>query len=157
MRRPGKFYGPMVELSRLQSELNRLFATFVESNQGAAATATSWDPNVDVMDDGQKLRVLIEVPGVDAEDVTVTVRGRVLTVRGTKKGRTRTREGIRFFCMERYFGGFVKSVSLPRAVNTHQAHTVLKDGLLEILLPQVPDQREREYEIPVRAEEEHRE
>jgi HSP20 family protein len=147
----------MVELSRLQSELNRLFATFVESNQGAGATATSWDPNVDVMDDGQKLRVLIEVPGVDAEDVTVTVRGRVLTVRGTKKGRTRTREGIRFFCMERYFGGFVKSVSLPRAVNTHQARTVLKDGLLEILLPQVPDQREREYEIPVRAEEEHRE
>jgi HSP20 family protein len=116
MRRAGKFYGPMVELSRLQSELNRLFATFVETNQGAGAAATAWDPNVDVMDDGQKLRVLIEVPGIDAEDVRVTVRGRVLTVRGTKKGRTRTREGIRFFCMERYFGGFVKSVALPRAV-----------------------------------------
>src|SRR5207253_4701316 len=77
MRRSGKFYGPMVELSRLQSELNRLFATFVETNQ-AGATATSWDPNVDVMDDGQKLRVLIEVPGVDPEDVRVMVRGRVL-------------------------------------------------------------------------------
>lgn len=153
MRRSGKFYGPMVELSRLQSELNRLFATFVESNQ-AGATATSWDPNVDVMDDGQKLRVLIEVPGVDAEDVRVMVRGRVLTVRGTKKGRTRTRGGIRFFCMERYFGGFVKSVALPRAVNTHQARTLLKDGLLEIVLPHVPDQREREYEIAVRADEE---
>lgn len=156
MRRSGKFYGPMVELSRLQSELNRLFATFVETNQ-AGATATSWDPNVDVMDDGQKLRVLIEVPGVDAEDVRVMVRGRVLTVRGTKKGRTRTRGGIRFFCMERYFGGFVKSVALPRAVNTHQARTLLKDGLLEIVLPHVPDQREREYEIPVRADEERKE
>lgn len=157
MRRSGKFYGPMVELSRLQSELNRLFATFVETNQGAGATATSWDPNVDVMDDGQKLRVLIEVPGVDPEDVRITVRGRVLTVRGTKKGRTRTRGGIRFFCMERYFGGFVKSVPLPRAVNTHQAKTLMRDGLLEIVLPHVPDQREREYEIPVRADEERRE
>jgi HSP20 family protein len=156
MRRSGKFYGPMVELSRLQSELNRLFATFVETNQ-AGATATSWDPNVDVMDDGQKLRVLIEVPGVDPEDVRVMVRGRVLTVRGTKKGRTRTRGGIRFFCMERYFGGFVKSVALPRAVNTHQARTMLKDGLLEIVLPHVPDQREREYEIPVQGDEERRE
>jgi HSP20 family protein len=156
MRRSGKFYGPMVELSRLQSELNRLFATFVETNQ-TGATATSWDPNVDVMDDGQKLRVLIEVPGVDAEDVRVMVRGRVLTVRGTKKGRTRTRGGIRFFCMERYFGGFVKSVALPRAVNTHQARTLMRDGLLEIVLPHVPDQREREYEIPVRAEEERKE
>ncbi len=157
MRRSGKFYGPMVELSRLQSELNRLFATFVESNQGAAASATSWDPNVDVMDDGQKLRILIEVPGVDAEDVRVTVRGRVLTVRGTKRGRTRSREGIRFFCMERYFGGFVKSVALPRAVNTHQAKTLLREGLLEIVLPHVPDQREKETEIPVIAEEERRE
>lgn len=157
MRRAGKFYGPMVELSRLQSELNRLFATFVESNQGAGAAATAWDPNVDVMDDGQKLRVLIELPGIDPEDVRVTVRGRVLTVRGTKKGRTRTREGIRFFCMERYFGGFAKSVALPRAVNTHQARTLLKDGLLEIVLPHVPDQREREYEIPVRGDEERRE
>jgi HSP20 family protein len=146
----------MVELSRLQSELNRLFATFVETNQ-AGASATSWDPNVDVMDDGQKLRVLIEVPGVDAEDVRVMIRGRVLTVRGTKKGRTRTRGGIRFFCMERYFGGFVKSVPLPRAVNTHQARTLLKDGLLEIVLPHVPDQREREYEIAVRADEERKE
>jgi HSP20 family protein len=147
----------MVELSRLQSELNRLFATFVETNQGAGAAATAWDPNVDVMDDGKQLRVLIECPGIDAEDVRVTVRGRVLTVRGTKKGRTRTREGIRFFCMERYFGGFVKSVALPRAVNTHQARTSLKDGLLEIVLPHVPDQREREYEIPVKATEEPRE
>jgi HSP20 family molecular chaperone IbpA len=56
--------------------------------------------------------------------------------------------------MERYFGGFVKSVALPRAVNTHQARTLLKDGLLEIVLPHVPDQREREYEIPVKADEE---
>lgn len=157
MRRSGKFYGPMVELSRLQSELNRLFATFVETNQGGGATATSWDPNVDVMDDGQKLRVLIEVPGVDAEDVKVTVRARVLTVRGTKKGRTRNREGIRFSCIERYFGGFVKSVALPRAVNTHQARCLLKEGLLEIVLPHVPDQREREFEISVKAEEERRE
>ncbi len=85
MRRAGKFYGPMVELSRLQSELNRLFASFVESNQGAGAAATAWDPNVDVMDDGQKLRVLIEIPGVDAEDVRITVRGRVLTVRGRRR------------------------------------------------------------------------
>src|SRR6476659_406674 len=157
MRRAGKFYGPMVELSRLQSELNRLFASFVESNQGAGAAATAWDPNVDGMDDGERLRLLIEIPGVDAEDVRITVRGRVLTVRGTKKGRTRTRGGIRFFCMERYFGGFVKSVALPRAVNTHQARTLLKDGLLEIVLSHVPDQREREFEIPVRAEEERKE
>lgn len=150
VKRSTKFYGPMIELSRLQGELNRLFSAFVETNKGVGAPASGWDPNVDLLEDNDKIRVLIELPGVEAEDLKVTVRGRVLTIRGTKKGRIRTREGIRFFCMERYFGTFVKSISLPRAVNTHQARTQLQDGLLEIVLPRVPDQREKEYELPVK-------
>src|SRR5262245_2035188 len=153
VKRTAKFYGPMVELSRLQSELNRMFAAFVENNNRTGAPASSWDPNVDVLDDGEMIRVLVELPGVDAADVKVTIRGRVLMVRGNKKGRIRSREGLRFFCMERYFGGFVKSVALPRPVNSHLARTAMRHGLLEIFLPRVPDMREKEIEIPVAAAE----
>ena len=154
MRRLTRFYGPLVELSRLQSELNRLFSLFVESNK-SVTSGSSWDPNVDILDDGQNVRVLIELPGIEAEDVTLTIRGRVLTARGSKRGRIRTREGIRFFCMERYFGAFVKSVPLPRPVNTHRAVAKLKNGVLEIVFPRVPDQREKELAINVvRSEEE---
>jgi HSP20 family protein len=143
----------LVELSRLQSELNRLFSLFVENNK-AASSGSSWDPNVDLLDDGQNVRVLIELPGIEAEDVAITVRGRVLTVRGNKKGRIRSHEGIRFFCMERYFGGFIKSIPLPGPVNTHRATTKLKDGLLEVSFPRVNDQRERELNIAVISAEE---
>jgi HSP20 family protein len=154
MRRPTRFYGPLVELSRLQSELNRLFSLFVESNK-SVSSGSSWDPNVDILDDGEKVRVLIELPGIEAEDVTLTIRGRVLMARGSKRGRIRSREGIRFFCMERYFGSFVKSVPLPRPVNTHRAVAKLKNGVLEIVFPRVPDQREKELAINVvRSEEE---
>jgi HSP20 family protein len=153
MRRLPKFYGPLVELSRLQSELNRLFSLFVESNK-SVTSGSRWDPNVDILDDGEKIRVLIELPGIEAEDVTLTIRGRVLTARGSKRGRIRSLEGIRFFCMERYFGSFVKSVPLPRPVNTHRAVTKLKDGVLEIVFPRVPDQREKEMTIEVLSEEE---
>ena len=146
-----KLYGPMVELSRLQGELNRLFASFVETNKTVGGAASAWDPSLDLVDDGEKLRLLIELPGVEAGDVRITIRGRVLTIRGTKKGRVRPREGIRFFCMERYFGTFVKSVSLPRPVNNREAKTLLKNGLLEVILPRVPDQREKEHEVPVVA------
>jgi HSP20 family protein len=149
-----RFYGPLVELSRLQSELNRLFSLFVESNK-SVTSGSSWDPNVDILDDGTNVRVLIELPGIEAEDVTLTIRGRVLTARGSKTGRIRSREGIRFFCMERYFGSFVKSVPLPRPVNTHRAVAKLKNGVLEIVFPRVPDQREKELAINVvRSEEE---
>jgi HSP20 family protein len=153
VRRLTKFYGPLVELSRLQSELNRLFSLFVESNTNVSS-GSSWDPNVDILDDGENIRVLIELPGIEAEDVSVTIRGRVLTARGTKRGRTRSGEGIRFFCMERFFGTFVKSVPLPRPVNTHRAVTKLNDGVLEVVFPRVPDLREKELAIEVKAEEE---
>jgi HSP20 family protein len=153
VRRLTKFYGPLVELSRLQSELNRLFSLFVESNTNASS-GSSWDPNVDILDDGENVHILIELPGIEAEDVSVKIRGRVLTVRGTKRGRIRSSEGIRFFCMERFFGTFVKSVPLPRPVNTHHAVTKLKDGVLEVVFPRVPDQREKELAIEVKAEEE---
>jgi HSP20 family protein len=154
VKRTAKFYGPIVELSRLQSELNRLFAAFVETNKGGGAPASSWDPNVDVLDDGQTIKILAELPGVEASEVKVSIRGRVVMIRGTKKGRIRTREGMRFFCMERYFGGFMKSIPLPRPVNSHLAKTKMKNGLLEVLLPRVPDLREKEIEITVQAEQE---
>jgi HSP20 family protein len=153
-RAAARFYGPIVELSRLQSELNRLFAAFVESNDRGAAPASSWDPNVDVVDDGESIRILVELPGVEASDVRVSIRGKVLMVRGTKKGRIRAKEGMRFFCMERYFGGFMKSVPLPRPVNSHLAKTRMKNGLLEVVLPRVPDLREKEIEIPVQPDQE---
>jgi HSP20 family protein len=153
VKRTAKFYGPIVELSRLQGELNRLFAAFVETNKGGAP-ASSWDPNVDVLDDGQMIKILAELPGVEAADVKVSIRGRVVMIRGTKKGRIRTREGMRFFCMERYFGSFMKSIPLPRPVNSHLAKTRMKNGLLEVLLPRVPDLREKEIEIPVQPDQE---
>ena len=152
VKRTAKFYGPIVELSRLQSELNRLFAAFVETNKTGAPAATSWDPNVDVVDDGEVIRLLVELPGVEPADVKVSIRGRVLVVRGTKKGRIRKSEGTRFYCMERYFGSFLKSVPLPRPVNSHLAKTRMKDGVLEVFLPRVPDMREKEIEISVTAE-----
>lgn len=154
VKRTARFYGPIVELSRLQGELNRLFAAFVETNNKGAGPGSSWDPNIDVLDDGDTIRILAELPGVEAGDVKVSIRGRVVMIRGTKKGRIRTKEGMRFFCMERYFGGFMKSIPLPRPVNSHLAKTRMKHGLLEVILPRVPDMREKEIEIPVQAEQE---
>ena len=153
VKRTARYYGPIVELSRLQGELNRMFAAFVETNNAAGTpAATSWDPNVDVLDDGDSIRILAELPGVEAADVKVSIRGKVVVIRGTKKGRIRAREGMRFFCMERYFGSFVKSVPLPRPVNSHHAKTRIRHGILEVILPRVPDLREKEIDIPVTAE-----
>ena len=85
----------------------------------------------------------------------MSVRGRVVTVRGDKRGRTRPREGLRSL-HGRYFGTFVKAVPLPRPVNTRRERRGrrLSRGLLEVVLPRVPDLREKEVEILVKGEEE---
>jgi HSP20 family molecular chaperone IbpA len=56
--------------------------------------------------------------------------------------------------MERYFGSFVKSVPIPRPVNTRQAKSRMSRGLLEVVLPRVPDLREKEVEVLVKSDEE---
>ncbi len=106
-----------------------------------------------MLDDGQSIRVLLELPGVEAEDVRVTIRGRVVTIRGQKKGRIRTREGMRFFCMERYFGTFVKSVPLPRPVNTREATAFSIRASSRSCCRGFPTCARRSIEITVRPEE----
>ena len=66
----------------------------------------------------------------------------------------RARGGLRFFCVERYSGGFGNSIPLSRPVNSPLARTHLKNGLLESILPRVPDLREKEIEIAVAPEQE---
>jgi HSP20 family molecular chaperone IbpA len=79
----------MVELSRLQREVNQLFSAFVENNNPVTAPASGWDPSVDVVDDGETIRVLFELPGIEPGDVKVTVRGRSAEPRGAGPDRER--------------------------------------------------------------------
>ena len=116
VKRTARFYGPIIELSRLQSELNRLFAAFVETNDKGATPASSWDPNVDVVDDGEMIRILVELPGVEAGDVKRLASGAASSWSAApRRAASAAKEGMRFFCMERYFGGFLKSIATPAA------------------------------------------
>ena len=153
MKRVTKYFGPMVQISRLQAELNRLFAGIIETNRGSATAISTWDPSLDIVDDGETVQVIAEIPGVDASDLTLTLEGRNLTIRGNKRGRVRPRETVKFLCMERYFGSFVKAISLHVPVNPNKARAVMADGVLTITLPRVPDLRRKVAEISVQVEE----
>ena len=95
MRRAVKLYGPIVELSRLQGELNRLFAAFVESNKSVAGASTSWDPSVDLVDeftDRYPMEVLCRVMGVPPADIP-RLKNRVWTENLGESGKTLTANG----------------------------------------------------------------
>lgn len=153
MRRAGLF-GPLMEITRLQSELNRLFSGILENQRAALATASAWDPNTDVLQDPTEVRIIVEVPGLSADDLAVTAQGNRVRIRGTKRAEPQPDGRPKFLCMERFFGDFEKVIPLPDAVNYKQARASLHDGLLVVRLPRVPAERRRFVEIQIRISEE---
>jgi HSP20 family protein len=138
-----------MEITRLQAELNRLFTGILENQRAALATAAAWDPNADVLEDPDRIRVVVEVPGLAVEDLTVAAQGNRVRVRGVKRREAPDGERPKFLCMERFFGDFEKVVPVPYPVNLKQASATLQNGLLTVVLPRVSAERRRFVEIQI--------
>ena len=152
MRHAGLF-GPLMEITRLQAELNRLFSGILENQRAALATASAWNPNADVLEDAQEVRIVVEVPGLAPEELSVAAQGNRVRIRGTKRAEPQPAGRPKFLCMERFFGEFEKIVLLPYAVNFKQASAALRDGLLVVRLPRVAAERRRFVEIQIHVAE----
>ena len=138
-----------MEITRLQAELNRLFSGILENQRAALATAAAWDPNADVLEDPDRVRVVVEVPGLAVEDLAVAAQGNRVRVRGVKRREAPDGDRPKFLCMERFFGDFEKVVPVPYPVNLKQASATLRDGLLTVVLPRVSAERRRFVEIQI--------
>jgi HSP20 family protein len=139
--------GPFVEISRIQSEINRLFDNLLELKSSGGETGGEWLPNADVYETDDELVVKFEVPGVTLQDVSLAINGNNLILRGEKK-RTDAAKGTKFHCMERGFGKFKRVVHIASPVNTHKAVTELTEGVLKVSFPKVPNRRGEE--VPIR-------
>ena len=139
-------FGPFVEISRIQSEINRLFDNLLELKSSGGA-AGEWMPSADVYETSEELVVKFELPGVSLADVELAIHGNNLILRGEKKRRESAKSAT-FHCMERSFGKFKRVVHIASPVNTHKATTDLSDGVLRISFPRVPNRRGEE--VPIR-------
>jgi HSP20 family protein len=147
-----KSYTAFVLVSRLQSELNRLFQEALQL-QDPSLEVGEWQPEIDIVEDAATVRVLAEVPGLAAADLTVEVLGGVLRISGVKRVQPPQARGLRFHRVERERGRFAREVRLLWPINTHQGRARLADGLLTIVFPKVPDQRQRSRALPIEEEE----
>ena len=144
-----KTFGAMLEVARIQSEINRLFENLLDLGEGDQESGGAWIPNVDVVEGEETLVVKVELPGVDPADVSLAANGDQIILRGEKR-RPDLPEGGRYQITERAFGRFRRVIQLGVPVNTHRAEAVLQDGLLRIRFPKVPNRRGEEVAIEVR-------
>src|SRR4030095_1057588 len=103
--------GPFVEISRIQSEINRLFDNLLELKASGTEATGEWLPAADVYETPEELVVKFEVPGVSLKDLVLAVNGNNLILRGEKK-RSDTAKGAKYQSMERAFGKFKRVVHI---------------------------------------------
>ena len=132
-------YEPWGLMNRLHRDLDQLFATRYGTDQDEPATVADWVPAVDIKEDDKQFTLWVDVPGVDAKDVEVTMEKGMLSIQGKRHSETsETRDGFRR--VERTSGRFMRRFSLPESADDSGITARSKDGVLEIVIPKQPAQ-----------------
>lgn len=107
-----------------------------------------WCPRVDISENDAAFQVRAEIPGVHKDDVKVTLDNGVLTLQGERR-QEKEQKGLRFHRMERSYGNFIRSFTLPSEVDQKHLKAHFHDGLLEVEIPKTGEARSRCIEVPV--------
>jgi len=136
------------ELVNFQREMNRLFDNFARNDEGTTGLSL-WMPAVDVAERDDEYLVRLELPGVRKDDVKITIENNVLTIRGEKKREENINEND-YRRMERSYGSFVRSFTLPTAVRPDKIEAKSQDGILTVRLPKADEARPKQIEVQVK-------
>jgi HSP20 family protein len=139
---------PMRELTSLQSEMNRLFNTVFDTPQ-ANGGLRRWVPAMDLVETKESFVLRADLPGVSEEDVKIEVEDNVLTVSGERKSEHESRRDEGFYRMERAFGTFSRSLTLPKGVNPDAVAASFDRGVLEVHIPKPEQAKPRRISINV--------
>jgi len=134
---------PWQELERMQRRAFRALADFHTPDSGDRG---EWVPSVDIREADDAILVQAELPGLDKSDVCIEVKDRTLTFSGERKYEKDVKEE-NVHRVERAYGRFVRSFSLPNNVDTTKVHATMTNGVLEVRLPKVEGAKAREISI----------
>ena len=143
LRRPFRYgsMSPWREMERLQREMNRLYSDFSTSRPGAANF-----PAMNVWTNQEGAVVTAELPGLNPEDIDISVVGETLTLSGTRE-REELKEGERYHRQERGFGKFTRTFQLPFLVEADNVEATFEKGVLYITLPRAESDKPRKISV----------
>ena len=139
-------YDPFRELRSLQDEMTRLFSGVMPANREDFMTAGAWNPSVDIFEDKDRLVLEAELPGMKREDFEISVENNILTLRGERKFEKKA-EGDNYHRVERSYGSFTRSFTLPQTVSAEGATADFDNGVLRVSLPKREETKARKIEI----------
>jgi HSP20 family protein len=140
---------PFRGLSNLQNQFNRIFNESYR-HQADDSALTTWAPAVDIYETPNELVVKADLPDVNEKDIDVRVENNLLTIRGERKFEKSVSEE-NYLRVERTYGAFSRSFSLPNTVNAEAIGAEYKNGVLTVNLPKREESKPRQVKVTVNA------
>ena len=140
-------YDPFRDLRTLQEEVNRLFSTNMSrafDDEGIGRGA--WAPSVDIYENKDHIVLEAELPGMNQEDFDLSIENNLLTLRGERKFE-KTDENDNYHRVERSYGAFTRSFTLPQTVSAEGATAEYNNGVLRVTLPKREETKARRIQV----------
>ncbi len=141
-------WDPAREFTSLQNQMNRLFSGL--SPAGDDLMATGFVPAVDIYEDEHAITLKAEVPGIEEKDIDVRLENQTLTLRGERKFEKEEKEE-NFHRIERRYGSFTRSFTLPNTVDVENVKAEYANGVLSVRLPKRAEAKPRQIRVGVTA------
>lgn len=138
---------PFRELVSLRDDMDRFFKSFFGSS--LEEVEGFWAPVIDIEEDNDNYYVRAEIPGIKKEDVKISVRGNAISVSGERKQESETKNKT-FHRVERSYGRFRRTVTLPSEIDADTVKATYKDGILTITLPKPESAKPKEIEVEIK-------
>lgn len=140
-------YDPFRDLRSLQDEVNRLFSTNLNRVFGDEGIARgAWNPNVDIYENKDQIVIEAELPGMSREDFDLSFENNVITLRGERRFEKKD-ESDNYHRVERSYGSFTRSFTLPPTVSGDGISAEYRNGVLRVTLPKREEVKARRIEI----------
>jgi HSP20 family protein len=137
------------DISPFRKEMEDLFNRFFGEQPLPKFLTREWSPSADITETKDNLVVKVELPGLEAKDVNVTILEDLLTIKGEKKSEQEEKDEQHHF-VERYYGSFQRSFRLPVSVQKEKIEASFEKGVLKITLPKTEEAKKKEIEIKVK-------
>ena len=144
-----KRWDPFRDLMSIQNEMNRLFGRTYGGDVGETSRG-AWTPALDVFETQEKFVITMELPGVSADDVDISVEDSTLLVRGERKFYSEQDEDS-FLRIERRFGEFTRSLTLPSTADAEGIQASFDQGVLTIEVPKKEEAKPKRISIKAKA------
>ena len=144
---------PFRDMVNLRGRMDRLFDQLAghpwENNEGLAATP--WNPPVDVYETNGSIILKADLPDVKQNDVEIAIEGNTLTIKGERKRESEVQEKS-YYRIERSYGTFTRSFTLPPTIDTEKIDASFSQGVLKLTLPKREESKPKQIKVKVNGE-----